>query len=417
VTRDLLSYAPTVLVWAAVAYRLPAVRRAPGDAGQRWNWLTLLCLALALTVLLPPVYLWLGPALAVLNVARLLGNGLVLVASWTVQSYLFHLNYPPEEARPGVRRAGFVLVAALAAMTVLFVLAPVDQDVVDFTGRYGDAPYVLEYRLVFLAYLALALYKVIRLSWRYAGVAGRPALALGLRLVALGAALGLGYVAHEGLRVAARRLGSGDPIPASDPLTRLLVAGSVGLMVVGSTMPAWGPRVGLPGLWRWAGRYRAHRRLYPLWRDLVRATPDIALLPPRSPLADALTVRDLGFRLYRRVIEIRDGALALRPHLDPALAEQARAACHAAGLSDDATRAVVEAACPAAALDARRRHEAANPTSPTLGSAGGADLATEVALLERVARCYRRSPIVRAVLAGRRQHRPAASSPAARLTR
>jgi hypothetical protein len=301
-------------------------------------------------------------------------------------------------------------------MTVLFGLAPVDEDVVDFTGRYGDAPYVLEYRLIFLAYLALVGFKMIRLCWRYARLAQPPALTLGLRVVALGAAFGFGYLAHEGLRVAARRLGYGDPLPGSDALTRLLGAGAVGLVVVGSTMPAWGPRVGVPALARWVGRYRAHRRLYPLWRDLARATPEIALAPPRSALADALTVRDLGFRLYRRVIEIRDGGLALRPHLDPAVAEQVRAACRAAGLPEEEAEAVVEAACLAAALEAKRRGEAAHTAAGTLGLAGGADVASEVALLERVAGCYRRSPIVRAVRAGG-QRAAAGSRPTAGLTR
>lgn len=412
---DILTYGPTVLAWAAVLYRLPAVRRSPGDAGRRSYWLTLLFLALALTVLLPPVYLWLGRAGGIPNLGRLLGNGLVLIASWTVQAYLFHLNYPPEHARPRVHRMAWALAAALGLMAILFALAPVDRDAVDFTRRYGDAPYVLEYRLVFLAYLGLALVNVVRLSWRYAGVAERPALALGLRLVALGASFGLGYAAHEGLRVGTRRLGLGDPLPAAELLTQLLIAGSVSLIVVGSTMPAWGPRVGIPVLSRWTGRYRACRRLYPLWRDLVRATPEIALVPPPSPLADALAVRDLGFHLYRRVIEIRDGRLALRAYLAPAVAERARALCTAAGLSAEEAHAVVEAACLAAAMEAKRRGWPASPTPSPLKADGGADVDTEVATLGRVARCYRRSPIVRAVLAGLRQGETAESKQTAPL--
>jgi hypothetical protein len=152
---------------------------------------------------------------------------------------------------------------------------------------------------------------------------------------------------------------------------------------------------------------RPHRR---------RAAPEIALAPPSSAFADALTVRDLGFRLYRRVIEIRDGGLALRPYLDPGLADRVRATCRAAGLPEQDARAVVEAACLAAALDARGRGEVVRSTQPIPGTEGGADVASEVALLERVAICYRRSPIVRAVRA-RQQRRPAASSPALRPTR
>src|SRR5579875_1836169 len=137
---DILTDGPTVLAWAAVLYRLPAVRRSPGDAGRRLYWLTLLCLALALTVLLPPVYLWLGRVGGIPNVGRLLGNGLVLVASWTVQAYLFHLNDPPEHARRRVHRMALALAAALGLMAILFALAPVGEDAVDFTRRYGAAP-------------------------------------------------------------------------------------------------------------------------------------------------------------------------------------------------------------------------------------------------------------------------------------
>jgi hypothetical protein len=232
----------------------------------------------------------------------------------------------------------------------------------------------------------------------------------------VGGGLGLAYAAHEGLRVVAQRLGLGDPLAGSDLPTELLVAGSIGLIVVGSTLPAWGPRVGIPALHRWAGQYRAHRRLYPLWRALVRATPEIALVPPPSALADALAVRDLGFRLYRRVIEIRDGRLALRPYLHPVMPERARALCAAAGVSGEEADAVVEAAGLAAAMEAKARGGPASLIPLSLGTAGGgADVDSEVALLEQVAGCYRRSPIVQAVLTGLQRQEAAEPSPAARL--
>jgi len=80
-------------------------------------------------------------------------------------------------------------------------------------------------------------------------------------------------------------------------------------MVVGCTMPAWGPHIGIPALVIWLRRHRAHRHLYPLWRDLYQVNPEIALLRPLPRLIDALILYDLDFRLYRRVVEIRDGIL------------------------------------------------------------------------------------------------------------
>ncbi len=397
--HELLTYGPTVLAWAAVAYRLPVVWHGSGDPPRRFYWLTLLFLALALTVLLPPVYLASDRLAGVPNLARLLAHGLVLATGWAVQAFLLQLNYPDGSAWRRVRWLGWLTAGALAVMAVLFALAPVDDDSLEFMTRYADAPFMLEYWLVFLASLGLALSNVVRLSWRYADLTDRVALRLGLRVSAAGGVAGLGYVAHEGFYATARRLGLGYPLGDKEMLTSVLVAVATSLMIIGSTMPAWGPRVGIPALYRWVGRYRAYRRLYPLWRALVEATPEIALLPPSSAPMDALTVRDLGFRLYRRVVEIRDGRLALRPYLDPALAEDARTRCRAAGVPTEAAEAVVEAACLAAALQAKRRGQPANPTPPPLRTLGGADLSTEAAMLERVARCYRRSLIVRAVLA------------------
>ncbi len=359
--QELLTYGPTVLAWAAVAYRLPVVWRRTGDPPRHFYWLTLLFLALALTVLLPPVYVAIDRLTGVPNLARLLAHGLVLATGWAVQGFLLQLNYPDGSARRKLHRLGWLSAGALAVMTTLFALAPVDEESLEFMKRYADAPYMLEYWLVFLASLGLALSNVVRLSWRYADLTDRAALRLGLRVSAAGGVAGLGYVAHEGFYATARRLGLGYPLGEKEMITTVLVAVATSLMIIGSTMPAWGPRVGIPALYRWVGRYGAYRRLYPLWRALVEATPEIALLPPSSAVMDALTVRDLGFRLYRRVVEIRDGRLALRPYLDPTVAEDARARCRA--------------------------------------------------MLERVAGCYRRSPIVRAVLARPKQRDGAESDP------
>src|SRR5581483_7346281 len=113
------------------------------------------------------------------------------------------------------------------------------------------------------------------------------------------------------------------------------------LTLVGWTLPGWGPRVAAAG--RWVTAYRRHRRLYPLWSALHRAVPSIALAPARSALADRLAGRQLEFRLYRRVIEIRDGQLALRAHAAPETVAEALREGSRAGLSGDALSAHAEA--------------------------------------------------------------------------
>jgi len=402
-TADLLSLIPAIATWLAVLYKLPALRRRPHDAAIRAFWLSLLFLALALTVLVPSVAVAVDAISHIANISRLLGNGLVLVASWQVQAFLLYLNYPGLEARARGEQVGWALLAALILMSVLFGLAPVHHESTNFWQQYGRAPFIPEYRLVFLAYLGLPLFIVVRLAGRYGRAAERPALALGLRLVAAGGVLGLLYVAHESARVLALALGWQNVFLDSDTVTRLLIASSIVLMVAGATMPAWGGRVGIPDVYNWGTRYRSCRRLYPLWRDICGAVPGIALLPPSSPIADIFTIRDLEFRLYRRAVEIRDGQLALRPYVEPRVAEYARDLCQEKELSAETSERIIEAATLAAALLAQRRGRLAHASQVSSPLAGGASIQTEVKVLEQVARSYRHSRIVRAVLRRMRQ--------------
>lgn len=393
------AYGVTVLCWGAVAYKLPAFRRRPHDAGVRAYWLTLLLIALGLTVLQWPAYPALDAAAHHPNLARLLGDGLALGASWTVQAFLFHLNYPDQQAKRPIRACAWALLIALVLMALFFLLIPSQPEDADLLNHAAGAPFVLEYRLAFLAYLGLALVNVVRLSWRYAAHATRPSMRLGLRLVATGGVLGLAYVAHEAAWVLAPRLGAPHLLSPSQTLPRLVMAGGIGLMVAGSTMPSWGPLLGVDALYRAAAYYRSLQRLYPLWRVLYEAMPTIALLPPVTRLAEWLDVRDLRLRLYRRVVEIRDGMVALRPYVDARTPTYARQYCEDAKLPAAEARVVVEAATLASALRGFARGRPAMAGSGEKQPSGGLDLASEVQALEQFARCYRRSPHVRAVRA------------------
>mgnify|MGYP001315118169 CR=1 FL=1 len=408
--------AVTILAWTATGYKLPALLRQRRDPATRSYWLALFLMALALTDLVPQPYLAIDRLVDRPNLARLLGDGLGLAAAWATQALLYHVNYPPDQARQYTRRTGWALAAALLLMTCFFALAPVDEEALDFTGRYQSAPFVAEYRLVFLFALALAIANFARLSWRYAQRTNRPALSLGLRVVAVAGAIGLGYVANEMLRIGTARLGIADPIPNPGSVSQALIATFVGVGLVGTTMPAWGPRAGIPALADWLGRYRSLRRLYPLWLALYRAHPEIALLPPRSPVADALNLRDVRFRLYRRVVEIRDGIVVLRPAMDPQIARYARQLCSLGAVAETEAEAVISAAAIAAALRAQALGSVPARASVAENPIGGTDLPSEVTALERVAHCFRRSPIVPEVLA-RLEANAIPSTPVGRTSR
>ena len=131
---------------------------------------------------------------------------------------------------------------------------------------------------------------------------------------------------------------------------------------------------------------RALRRLMPLRSALCDAIPEAAsIVVPDGR-------RALRFRLYQRVIEIRDAALMLRPYRDPEVASAAARAAHADGLSGRELAATVEAAVLAAAVRAwNAGRPALNPAGDTgMAPALGLGLRSEADWLAAVSRAFAR---------------------------
>ena len=381
------------MAWAATLYRLRDLRKDWGNPALRALCAALALPALTLTLTIPSVSLLVGRVLGVPNIAWLWTHCCLVMFSATVQRLLLFWAYPPEQARPKARRRMLGCVLAMPLMVTLFLLAPVDEPTTTFSATYADAPYVAQYLMVYLTASAVALADVTRLCWRYAKIAGRPWLRRGLRITVAGAASGFAFCGCKAVLIAGRRLGL--DLDYLDKATPVFASGAALLIVVGLTIPAWGPR--LAEARDWVAGYRSYRRLHPLWFALYQATPQIALVPPASAGADTFVVRDLDFRLYRRVIEIRDGRLALRPYLDREVAAAAHRLGEAAGLAGEELQAVMEASALAAALRAKAQNRpvVVDHRDPT----GGADLPSEIAWLVRVARAFAGSPVVTAALA------------------
>jgi hypothetical protein len=108
------------------------------------------------------------------------------------------------------------------------------------------------------------------------------------------------------------------------------------LVTVGSTLPSWGPARRLSHPRHTVERLIIYLRLRPLWRDLVRVLPQV-----RGPVPVPWSIRS---PLYRRVIEILDGLLLLRPHMDPQIAQLAPGRAALGGRPDDDQRTMLEAA-------------------------------------------------------------------------
>lgn len=300
------------LLWVMTAVEtIAVVRRRHADPTLNMLGITFALLAVSATFFMPAVYLATGRLTGSANLAEPIARTALMGAAWSVQLLLRYLA-----GQPGVQirtdRSIVVLTAFLAALWTCFAIAPVGKATVMFTRDYGTQPIVAAYLLTCLTYLALALINVIRNTHRYRRAARHP-LATALGLIGLGCWFGLGYVGVKVTFVVLLGSGHGtsDATIESSAGRLLAVCGAV-LLAAGASLPYLVARTGR--VRDWIVTYRDLRGLYPLWALMHHTTPAIALDPPRSRLGDALRVTDLELRRYRRVVEIRDGCLALAPY-------------------------------------------------------------------------------------------------------
>jgi uncharacterized protein DUF6545 len=289
------------LLWTAAAYRTWRLPRGPRSPQRVALWLNVVALAVAATVFYPTVYRALDRAAGVPNLAELVGHSLILVAAWQAHSILIFLIYERSAAWRRTWVGGVLVAVAVTAMAVFFVLAPVDQEAPQtFTATYAGAPYIVPYWVTFLVAVNLLLGSMVRLVARYANRSPKEHLRLGLHLITVGGSFAVAYwcywSAYLVLRLAER------PVPSGlSTAGRICMFAALAFCVLGSTVPALGPRVGLPTPYAWLASLSDYRQLYPLWRALATAVPEIVLnRPPRITL-------DVRFWLNRRIIEIEDG--------------------------------------------------------------------------------------------------------------
>jgi hypothetical protein len=236
---------------------------------------------------------------------------------------------------------------------------------------------------VFFGFVGGCLVMFVVLVGRYVRPVGATSLRGGLRVLVAAASVAVGWAAWSGVR---------PWLVTTVPVGTVLGLLSILLWLWGSVLIAWRLRAG--GAFRWLHAYLACRRLGPLWAALHDGT-----VRGYTPMHRA------HFALYRRLIEIRDGQLALRAHLPPTAADWATHA--AAGISDETTRAaVVEAATIAAALAARAVGVTgrSQPEPAFGGPNADVDLAAETAWLLAVTKAFTTSPIP--AMARRRFGRP-----------
>lgn len=340
-----------VLLWACTAYRVMLLVRRPSRSfGNAAVCLALFFLALGFTVGLPPLYLRIPVLAEGASLVRLVQHGLIVISLFWLNVFVAHSG---ARSRTGIVARAATAFVVLVSMIVLFRLADPGNDAEDFVGAYAKAPFVTEYLLVYLGYMAFVLVDVFRLTRQFAGGAADGPMRFALRLWSVASLIGFAYAAHKAAYALAARLDLQPPWwegAVSTSLGGLVLV----FFVVGLTAYLWGPRIV-----RASERRRQHlryRELLPLWQACYDVMPEIVLVPPEERVP-------IDLRVYRCVIEILDGRLALRAYWDTRIA------------SRDG-----EAAALAAALRAKARDEpvAAGPVSlPALDVEGLTALARE----------------------------------------
>ncbi|MBW4717287.1 MAB_1171c family putative transporter [Saccharothrix obliqua] len=344
----------------ACAYRFRSLRRHAGDPTARAIFLGLLSLTLVFLIGLPQFY-W--------PVHRLLG-GVPLMPQLVQHCFAMLVAYYAEvfmvrvaTTRPdrAVRRRQRLLLMAFVLLGVCYVVGPLRLGL-PILAPDGHADFTITaYVLAWQSYACLVLVDIVQLWWRRPAITGRY-LRIGVTMMAAGAAVALFQVAHK---VAYQvTVNAGGRLPwqenGSYGIQAVLLVPATALLMVGVTLPSWGPRAAR----RWA-RLRSYRRMAPLARAVREACPEIA------------TDRPLRFqvRYQQRVIGIRDALIGpLRPFLrEPEPGGDARAEA----------RVIAEAI-------RLKRAEGLPVGGPAPVLTAGADLDADAAWLARVSDAYRR---------------------------
>lgn len=405
-----ISFTVFLLVWATAIdslIKLWVLPQRRHSVAQRYNTLALLVTALFVTVMLPSGYTTIDRLAGTPNLAKLLADSLLVLNTWVIQPVVTASTASVKvEGLARIRReilsSPLPMISTITLLIILFALAPVHRietpGYAAFMAQYGKTPFIAEYTFVSIGYLTVAIYDLFTVASRGSRTLSTSSLRQRVRLQAWGYAGGLALMAHECLYVTMQRLGLTYTNPG--PVRNTLFAGSITLLMSGL----------LIDVYEWIAQYRAYRRLYPLWRALHQAIPQITrtahFRPPQSALHDALMINNLGLRLYLRIVEIRDGMVRLQSYADTSTIEWAMKLCQQKGIDAKKARAIIEAARLRSAIRAKQLNRPGSLSAATSSLDSDDPSAPnnisqltiqEVTYLQQVARAWR-SPIVDAAL-------------------
>ncbi|WP_181773541.1 MAB_1171c family putative transporter [Amycolatopsis pittospori] len=316
---------------------------------------------------------------------------------WMAMSFYAHIfvirvSTPAGHLRRRLRFGRILFGVALPLLLIGYVIGPlrIGLPIVGPSGTHD--PGVLVYDLIWEAHNIIVLVDILLVRWRGMTIESTY-LRIGVRFMGVGCLIWLLMLIHK--VVYQTIVGLGHDLPYEENgvhgIQFLFSAPGVCFLVIGMTIPSWGPRVARN--WR---RRRAYRHLTPLWDALAPTRTAVPVPAPRSRHS----------RLRHRVIGIRDALVGpLRDHLDENTIRLAKGEAMRSGLTEDDAQAVGEAALIAAAVSAHSSGRSAGiPATQTPQLRREEDFDAETAWLVKVSQAYSRSSIVPAVL--RRESSP-----------
>ncbi|MFD8316277.1 MAB_1171c family putative transporter [Kitasatospora purpeofusca] len=320
------------MLWTVTFWRLPSAIRVPK---QRALWVGFAALAVVSTIGIPTVSHAIDHAAGITNLAILLKHLIGIIDCGAALEFVITMARPDLVAR--IRKPHIILaVTAAVSLSVLFVRIQMPTEVDDFYEAYAGSWSATTYAAVFIGYLGVVMTVATWLFWSASRNAGAAFLRTGLRVLAVGTAVGVLYTALRMIQMFAQ-LVDVDLIDAN--LINNVEWVAMALILIGNSIPAGGVAAR-------AIRNRRHlRQISPLWSALTGQVPEIVLAPTKR--------QSQRLRLHRLVIEIRDASLALTSYADDHVRAQARQAAQDQGLHGDALDAMVEALTLRAAHAAR----------------------------------------------------------------
>ncbi|SDY91108.1 hypothetical protein SAMN05421504_107411 [Amycolatopsis xylanica] len=358
-----LEVATVVGLWTAGLIRVPSAIRS--RRARLWA-ATLFLEALSMTFAQPAIGRWVNAFTGVPNVESLLKHGLTALFDAAILHIM--LVVVGRDSRVNRRRVLISALVTVTAMTVLFGFATSSAGAYFLPKTVSFSP-LISYWLVYLSYVCAISTIAMWVFWRYNLRAGSRLLRISLKLITVCFVAGIAYAVLRTVLLFYPET----PIVAA---MRLIMYIGLLAFVAGSILSAY------PDYAQTARSYCALWTLYPLWRAVYEAVPHIALITPRGRVRE-LAFGSLNLRLYRRVIEIRDGLITLRDYLPASVLDQARA--RAGGRNALATACSVAVAC---RLKLRGAEPCDDPATDLFNGAELPDRAAEIQWLCEVSRAY-----------------------------